>query len=124
MGLGAYKHDNSTAYEEVTGAKTLDGGDSGVTQIVTATAVITLPATVLGLTYRIVNGGNQVGGVQVTVSPNSADKITGNGFTATDDKDAINTLATAEPGDELVLFGDGSLGWYVQKVKGTWAREA
>lgn len=124
MGLAAWKHDNNSQYEEVTGAKTLDEGDNGVTQVVTATAVLTLPSTVAGYTYRIVNGGNAVGAVQVSVSPAAVDKIMGNGFTSADNKDAINTLATAEPGDELCLVGDGVNGWVVQKVKGTWAKEA
>lgn len=123
MGLAAWKHDNTTQYEEVTGAKTLDEGDNGVTQVVTATAVITLPSTVVGTSYRIVNGSNATGAVQISVSPAAADKIMGNGFTSADNKDAINTLATAEPGDELCLVGDGANGWMVQKVKGIWARE-
>ncbi len=124
MGLAAWKHDNQNQYEEVTGAKTLDEGDGGVTQVVTVTATLTLPATVAGTTYRIVNGSDQVGKVGVTVSPNASDKIMGNGFTSADDKDAINTLATAEPGDELVLVGDGTNGWQVSRVKGVWARQA
>lgn len=113
------------AQEAVTGAKTLDGGDSGVVQNVTASATVTLPATVLGLLYVIRNGGQK--NVTINVSPNAADKITGNGFTATDDKDAINTLGVH--GAEIWLLGDGSLGWYVVYASGEpdgtshWTRE-
>lgn len=124
MSLHAWKHDNMAQYEEVTGNKTLDEGDSGVKQVVTATAVITLPSTVVGATYHILNGGNKIGDVQISVSPAAADKIMGNGFTSADNKDAINTLATAEPGDEIILVADGANGYYIQRVKGVWAREA
>lgn len=106
--------------EAVTGAKTLDAGDSGVIQNVTATATVTLPSTALGLSYIIRNAGD--GSVTVTVSPAAADKITGNGFTAADNKDAINTLGKG--GDFIHLLGDGVDGWTVVAVSGTWTREA
>ena len=110
--------------ETVSSAKTLDEGDSGVVQNVTASATLTLPATVVGTTYIIRNGGSGStdGAVTVTVSPAAADKIMGNGFTSADNKDAINTLGNA--GDEIVLVGDGVNGWFVQSVTGTWTREA
>lgn len=109
--------------ETVATNKTLDAGDSGVFQIVTADAVVvTLPATVLGLTYTVINGAAD-GAALVSISPAAADKIVGNGFTATDNKDAQNTKATAKKGDMMRLVGDGVDGWYVQEVRGTWARE-
>jgi len=109
--------------EAVTGNKTLDDGDCGVVQNVTADATITLPATVVGYTYTIRNGGNGStdGTITINVSPNSADKIAGNGFTAADNKDAINT--DGRPGDEITLVGDGVNGWMIQSVQGTWTRE-
>lgn len=106
--------------ETVTGAKTLDEGDSGVVQNVTATATITLPATVVGSQYIIRNAGD--GSVTVTVSPAAADKIMGNGFTSADNKDAINTLGKG--GDFIHLVGDGVNGYHVAAVSGTWTREA
>lgn len=106
--------------ETVTGAKTLDEGDSGVVQNVTASATITLPATVVGATYIIRNGGD--GSVTINVSPAAADKIMGNGFTSADNKDAINTLGKG--GDQIVLVADGVNGYYVQSASGTWTREA
>jgi hypothetical protein len=110
--------------ETVSGNKTLDEGDSGVVQRVdTDGAVVTLPATVLGTTYIIENAGSADGAVGISVSPNAADKIMGNGFTSADNKDAINTKATAKVGDRIVLVADGANGWFVQSVIGTWARE-
>lgn len=111
------------ATETVAVDKTLDEGDSGVFQIVTVDAkTVTLPATALGLTYTIINGGAD-GAVLVTVSPNAADKIHGGGFTASDNKDALNTKATAKKGDMIRLLGDGAAGWFIQELRGIWARE-
>lgn len=118
--------------ESVTGAKTVDATDCGVVQNVTSSATITLPATAAGLTYTFRNGGDNDantptgavadGSVTVTVSPAAADQIQGNGFTAADNKDVINTLGNV--GDEITLVGDGTSGWVIQNVVGTWTREA
>lgn len=106
-------------------SKTLAATDCGVVQVVATDAqTLTLPATVVGMTYVVRNGGTADGAVGITVAPNASDKIMGNGFTATDNKAAINTKATAKVGDELVLVGDGVDGWFVQRVVGTWARAA
>lgn len=107
--------------EAVTGNKTLDEGDNGVVQNVTASCTITLPSTVVGTTY-IIRNGTTTSNVTVTVSPAAADKIMGNGFTSADNKDAINTNGRA--GDTITLVGDGVNGWMVQSVTGTWTREA
>lgn len=102
-----------------TGNVTLAITDVGVVQNVTATATVTLPATVVGYYYIIRVGA---AGITVNVSPNAADKIAGNGFTATDDKDAI---ATSQPvGSFIALVGDGVNGWMCTEVHGTWTREA
>lgn len=110
--------------EAVTGAKTLDEGDNGVAQVVTTSATVTLPATVAGYSYTIINGGQgeNEGAVTVTISPNASDKIMGNGFTSADNKDMINTLGRY--GDYVKLRGDGANGWVVSEVGGTWTREA
>lgn len=109
--------------ETVDDNKTLDEGDCGVVQVVTVDAkVVTLPATVVGYSYTIMNGGED-GAVLVTVSPNASDKIMGNGFTSADNKDALNTKATAKKGDYIKLVGDGADGWVVTEVVGVWARE-
>lgn len=121
----ALERTNAAESEDVTGAKTLDAGDSGVVQNVTASATITLPSTVVGRVYTIRNGaeGDSDGEVTVTVSPAAADKIIGNGFTAADDKDAINTNGRGGI-DEITLIGDGVDGWHVASVAGTWTRQA
>lgn len=106
--------------ENVTGNKTLDAGDSGVAQVVTANATITLPSTAAGLSYTIINGGDS--DVTINVSPAAADQIIGNGFTAADNKDAINTNGFY--GEMLEIRGDGANGWHVVRVAGTWTREA
>lgn len=114
---------------------TLTLADCGIVQNVrTDGVVLTLPATAAGTVFIIRNGGAQVSGgpagtgangsVGVSVSPAAADKIQGNGFTAADNKDAINTKATSQVGDEICLVGDGVDGYNIQYVIGTWAREA
>lgn len=110
--------------EAVTGNKTLDEGDMGVAQVVTADATITLPATSAGACYTIINGGqgSTDGTIAVNVSPAAADKIMGNGFTSADNKDAINT--NGNYGDMLEIVGDGVDGWKIRRVVGTWTREA
>jgi hypothetical protein len=110
--------------ELVTGTKTLDAQDVGKALYVTADAfVITLPATVVGYYYKIING-MQDGDALVTISPNSSDKIMGPDVGGVDNKDYQNTKATARAGDRLEIMGDGSIGWYVTKEVGTWAQEA
>lgn len=110
--------------EAVKGNKTLDEGDNGVVQVVTADATITLPSTVAGYSYTIVNGGqgSTDGTIAINVSPAALDKIMGNGFTSADNKDAINT--NGNYGDSITLVGDGANGWVVREVVGTWTREA
>lgn len=112
-------------------AKTLADTDSGVVQNCVKTVTVTLPATVVGYAYTIRNAGAPAGGtvgsgangtVTITVAPNASDKIAGLGFTATDNKAAINTLGTA--GDEINLVADGVNGWMVTSSKGTWTRAA
>src|SRR4051812_30253739 len=100
----------------VTGNKTLAAADSGVAQVVTATATVTLPAvgsTTVGQVAHVVCGaqGSKAGTVNINVSPNSADKIMGLGFTAADDKDAI--LTAGRYGDFIKLVSDGLNGWFV-----------
>jgi len=112
--------------ETVSTNKTLDAGDSGVVQNVTATCTVTLPAAAAGtagVTYLVRVGAP---GITVTVSPNSADKIVGNGFTAADDKDAIATSQAA--GSYIVLKAVNEAttdsAFVVERVLGTWTREA
>lgn len=112
--------------EEVTGAKTLDAGDSGVVQNVTATATITLPAVaagISGITYLIRVGDE---GLTVTISPNAGDKIVGAGLTAADNKDVIFTTQPAGSYIVLTAVNEATTdsAWAVQRILGTVTREA
>lgn len=129
QGLG-----NGTNYENIDTSKTLTLADNGVVQNVIADAItITLPATTAGACFIIRNGGARKSGapagtgddasVLVTVSPNASDKIQGLAFSAADDKDALNTKATARVGDYIKLVGDGTDGWNVLDARGIWDRQ-
>jgi hypothetical protein len=128
---------DNRASVDVSTNKTLTAADSGIVQNVVADGiVITLPAT-LQAYYIIRNGGvkatnGPAGSVSdqsllVSVAPNASDGFTGNGFTAAVNKKALNTKATAKVGDEFHIRGTattGVTGWIVERVFGTWAREA
>jgi hypothetical protein len=106
-------------YEAVAANKTLDEGDAGVVQNVTATCTVTLPATVAGTAYIIRVGAP---GITVTVAPAAADKIMGNGFTSADNKALIFTTQPA--GSYVALHADGANGYFVARVNGTATRAA
>lgn len=102
---------------------TMTAADSGfVTYIDTDAKVITLPSTAAGLTYTFVNAGAD-GTVAINISPAAIDQIQGCGLTAADDKDLINTKATAKLGDSVTIVGDATGGWIIQSMVGTWVRE-
>lgn len=105
---------------------TMTEADSGkTTYIDTDGVVITLPAAGAGIfyNYRFVNVGED-GQVGFSISPNAADKIMGIGLTSADNKDLINTKATAKKGDTVEIFGDGVNGWIVSYAAGQFDREA
>lgn len=122
----------------VTSNKTLVLADQGIVQNVQADGIIiTLPSTSAGAVFIIRNGGVPItsgpagtganGSCAVNVSPAAADAIAGNGFTATVNKDAINTKATSLVGDEIKVIGSGTAGataWSIVDIVGIWAREA
>lgn len=136
----AYKLPDGRQAIDVNVNKTLAATDQGIVQNVIAdNVVITLPSTSNGLNFTVRNGGLPVtsgpagavsdGGVLVAVSPAAADAIAGNGFTATVNKDALNTKATSRVGDEITVRGTGTAGvtaWQIDSARlvGTWAREA
>lgn len=93
---------------DVTGAKTLALTDCGVLQNVTATATVTLEATVVGTKHVVRVGAEDI---TVTIAPNASDKIAGNGFTATDNKAVIFTNAPI--GSSVELIADGVNGWMI-----------
>lgn len=99
--------------------------DSGtVWQMTGDASVVSLPATQIGLTLTYRNFGASDGAVGFSISPVSADKIMGISYAGVDNKDFINTKATAKVGDEITLFGDGVDGWIIQKMIGIWDIEA
>ena len=103
---------------------TLDIQDNGKTFFVTTDAkVITLPATATPVFCTIVNAG-AFGEVLVSVSPNANDKIQGPDKAGTNDKDHLNTKATARRGDFIQISnaGDANGAVILQEV-GIWATE-
>jgi len=82
----------------------------------------TLPSTAKGLTYTFVNTGADANNI-ITVDPAAADKIMGGGLAGVDNKDLINTKATAKKYDFATIVGDGVDGWVITNKQGTWAAE-
>lgn len=85
--------------------------------------VYTLPSIAIGETVRFVNMAED-GQAALNISPAALDGITYAG-SSTDDKDLINTKATAKKGDSVTLASlDGVVAWQVVAVRGVWAKEA
>jgi hypothetical protein len=98
------------------GNYTVVPADSGLVLNVTATATITLPATVVGQTV-LVRVGKE--GITVTIQPAAADNIYGGGLTAVDNKALIFTNQPA--GSYVMLVADGTAagGYAILKILGT-----
>jgi hypothetical protein len=110
--------------ESVSDNKTLDVQDTGKAFFVDTDAkTITLPATAVAISVLIVNEG-AFGTVAVNVSPNAIDKVMGPDIAGTDNKDLINTKATARRGDLVQLRLGHADGPMVERLVGTWAEEA
>lgn len=110
--------------EDVGADKTATLADSGKLLNAIADGVtITLPATDVGVCITVRNGSSKIGTMAVNISPNASDKIMGCANSGTDDKDLINTKSTARPGDYVELVADGSDGWFVRTMVGTWEWE-
>lgn len=102
---------------------TLDIQDSGKVICCTLTTVITLPATATAGHFAALNCG-PYGTVQISLDPAALDKVQGPDIGGTDNKDLINTLATANRGDFCILDNGETNGAVVRTMKGTWATEA
>ena len=103
---------------------TVDAEDAGKWLWVdTDAVVITLPAVEGIAGFRVGNIG-AYGAVGVAISPNASDMIEGPDITAADNKDLINTKATAQRGDFAEIANGDANGWSVTAIRGTWAREA
>ena len=89
--------------------------------------VFTLPALsglVEGQSLWIINGAAD--GTLMTISPDSGDKFLWDvaGAAGTDDKDIVNTAATAKKGDYVKLKYGSGVGWTILELGGTWVDEA
>lgn len=92
-------------------------------------AVFTLPSAALtpAGTWFEFECGAVSAGTGLSISPNAADAIGGNGLTVTVDKDLINTGATDRLGDLVRIICSGVAGataWRIVNIIGTWAKEA
>lgn len=113
-----------TVRETISADKTLDIEDNGkLFWVDTDAKTITMPAVATPVNCAIVNGG-AFGAVKLSVSPAAADKIQGPDLPGTDNKDLINTKATARRGDYVRLITGDANGPIVEALRGTWATEA
>jgi hypothetical protein len=114
-----------TVRETISADKTLDAEDSGkLFWVDTDAKIVTLPAIATGLDGCVLVNGGAFGTVAVNASPAAADMILGPDITGADNKDLINTKATARRGDFVILGGNDADGYSVQRLRGIWAREA
>ena len=104
---------------------TVDALDTGkIIYVDTDAVVVTLPATAtVGDSITFVNAG-AFGAVGFSMDPAAADKIMGPDIAGEDNKDLVNTKATAQRGDFITLTAGHADGWTVSRIKGTWAQEA
>lgn len=110
--------------ETISAHKTLDSEDSGkLFWVDTDAQVITLPAIADGLGGCLIVNGGAFGAVLVAISPAAADMILGPNITGADNKDLLNTKATARRNDRAKLdLGDAD-GYVVHDLVGTWVKE-
>lgn len=104
----------------------LTAAQSGQRFVGAVDAVLTLPAAAAGTAgvWYEFECGALSSGTGLSISPAVADHIRGNGLTAVDNKDLINTGATDRLGDSVRIYCDGVDGWVIESVIGTWAKEA
>lgn len=111
-------------HELKSGNYTVDAEDNGkFIWVDTDAVVITMPG-IEGIARLRIGNIAAYGVSGVAVSPGGTDMIEGPDITAADNKDIINTKATAARGDYIELnYGDANGYAVVQKI-GVWAREA
>lgn len=122
---GEYDEFGATKSRETKSANyTVDAEDYGkIIYVDTDGVVLTLPAIATSGYLTVVNAGS-FGAVGLSISPNAADKIMGPDIAGADNKDLINTKATAQRGDFVTLKYGTADGWMVIAKRGTWAQEA
>ena len=121
--------------ETVSGSAAIPAGSAGVDQNVETDALTTtlpkIEAGDLGLTYLFRNTGADGNNI-LTLSPNASDAIHGTIANAAADsvaggvvnKDFVNTKATANKGDYVILRAVALTEWYIIGGVGIWASEA
>ncbi|MDO8778097.1 MAG: hypothetical protein Q7K57_57145 [Burkholderiaceae bacterium] len=113
-----------TVRETLSVNKTLDIEDNGKVFFVdTDAVVVTLPVVATPVNCKIVNIA-AFGAAKVSIDPAAADKVQGPDLPGTDNKDLINTKATARRGDFVVLGTGDANGALVRELRGIWATEA
>lgn len=122
-GLASFFVD-SNAVEKTANYTVAVNDDSGKTFVSTLDGIVfTLPSIAAGETVTFVNMAED-GTAALNISPAALDGITYAGD-STDDKDLINTKATAKKGDFVTLASlDGTVAWQVVAVRGVWDKEA
>lgn len=109
-------------------SQTLTPKQSGIHFVGAVDAVFTLPpstAKTKGVEYEFSCGALSTG-VGLSISPDAADAIGGNGLGVVLDKDLINTAASDRLGDYVKIVGTGVAGataWRIVSIIGTWAKE-
>jgi hypothetical protein len=116
-------------------SSSIPAGDAGVDQnISTDGLVVSLPqihSGNIGLTFLFRNTGADGNNI-ITLSPHSTDSINGTIANASADsvasgvanKDWVNTKATANNGDYVILRAVSLTKWYIVGGVGIWASEA
>lgn len=110
LNLGAFGYNE---FITKSGAYTVVAADSGTVINVTASATITLPATVVGIAPIIRVGAD---GITVTIAPNASDNIYGGQLTAVDNKALILTNAPAGSYVQLIADGTTAGGWAIARL--------
>lgn len=111
---------STTKTDDYTVIITTDSGT--VFDIATDAKTFTLPGIAIGNTFTFVNSGED-GAVLLTISPAAADGITYAG-SETDNKDLLNTKATANKGDFATIASfTAVVTWQVPSARGIWAKE-
>jgi len=96
----------------------INQGDIGKTLVSALDGMVfTLPSIAIGNTYKFINTAAD-GAAKMSISPAAADGISWAG-SATDDKDLINTKATALKGDYVTIASlDQVIAWQVVAARG------
>lgn len=125
----AYAERVALSAPQAQASQTLSTDMQGAHIVGAVDAVFTLPSAALtpAGTWFEFECGAVSAGTGLSISPNAADAIGGNGLSVTVDKDLINSGATDRLGDlaRIVCSGvAGATAWRITSIIGTWAKEA